>query len=95
MADNFENNKARFVEIVMYLCFMEIEKMDYLNPFQSGIRSGHGAEMTLIVLVDYSHWDFDMGSTSLLVLLVAFDAINHDILLDQLEAVEIENMVLQ
>lgn len=59
---------------------MEIEEMDYLNPFQSGIRSGHGADMTLIVLMDYFHWDFDMGSTSLLVLLdisVAFDTINH------------------
>lgn len=41
-------------------------------------------EMALVTLVDYLCWEVDRGSVSLLNIVVAFDTINHDILLDHL-----------
>uniref|UniRef100_A0A8D2LRL2 Reverse transcriptase domain-containing protein n=1 Tax=Varanus komodoensis TaxID=61221 RepID=A0A8D2LRL2_VARKO len=64
-----------------------LDETDYLDPFQSGSRPGHGTESALVALYDDLCRERDRGSASLLVLLdlsAAFDASNHGILLVRL-----------
>ncbi|KAF7241731.1 Band 4.1-like protein 5 [Varanus komodoensis] len=61
--------------------------MDYLDQFQSGFRPGYGTESALVALYDDLCKERDRGSASLLVLpdlSVAFNIIDHGILLDRL-----------
>lgn len=69
-----------------------LDEMDYCNPFQSELRSGHGMETELITL----RW-FLVGSLfvfALLELSVTFDSINHDIFLDQFGGMGVNSTVL-
>ncbi|KAF7239428.1 Visinin-like protein 1 [Varanus komodoensis] len=64
-----------------------LDETDYLDPFQSGFRPGYGTESALVALYDDLCRERDRGSASLLVLLdlsVAFDTIDHSILLNRL-----------
>ncbi|KAF7253150.1 hypothetical protein EYD10_01179 [Varanus komodoensis] len=63
-----------------------LNETDYLDPFQSGFRPGYGTESALVTLYDDLCRERDRGSASLLVLLglsVAFDTIDHGILLER------------
>ncbi|KAF7251092.1 putative RNA-directed DNA polymerase from transposon BS [Varanus komodoensis] len=65
-----------------------LDETDYLDPFQSGFRPGYGTESALVALYDDLCRERDRGSASLLVLLdlsVAFNTIDHGILLDRLK----------
>ncbi|KAF7242353.1 putative RNA-directed DNA polymerase from transposon BS [Varanus komodoensis] len=64
-----------------------LDETDYLDPFQSGFRPRYGTESALVTLYDDLCRERDMGSESLLILLdlsVAFDTIDHGILLNRL-----------
>ncbi|KAF7251291.1 Dystrophin, partial [Varanus komodoensis] len=64
-----------------------LDETDYLDPFQSCFRPGYGTESALVALYDDLCKERDRGSASLLVLLdfsVAFDTIDHGILLNRL-----------
>ncbi|KAF7245550.1 hypothetical protein EYD10_08337 [Varanus komodoensis] len=75
-----------------------LDETDYLDPFQSGFRPGYGTESALVALYDDLCREKDRGSASLLVLLglsVAFDTINHGILLDRLAGLGVGGTALQ
>ncbi|XP_070796004.1 proto-oncogene Mas-like [Pituophis catenifer annectens] len=64
-----------------------LEETDFLDPYQFGFRCGHRMETALVALVNDLWRARDGGCSSILVLLdpsVAFDTINHDILLQRL-----------
>lgn len=46
---------------------MLLEETDYLEPFQLGLRHGHGTEMALITLVDELWQQKDESSVSSVV----------------------------
>ncbi|KAF7248605.1 Phosphatase and actin regulator 1 [Varanus komodoensis] len=75
-----------------------LDETDYLDPFQSGFRPGYGTESALVALYDDLCREKDRGSASLLVLLdlsVAFDTIDHGILLDRLAGLGVGGTALQ
>ncbi|KAF7240922.1 Craniofacial development protein 2 [Varanus komodoensis] len=75
-----------------------LDETDYLDPFQSGFRPGYSTESALVALYDDLCREKDRGSTSLLVLLdlsVAFDTIDHGILLDRLAGLGVGGTALQ
>ena len=68
-----------------------------MDPFQSGFRPHHDAEMALVVLLDDLLREADRGKTSLLVLLdisAAFDTVDHGILLGKLSELGIGGLAL-
>ncbi|KAF7243832.1 Dymeclin [Varanus komodoensis] len=74
------------------------DENDYLDPFQSSFRPGYGTESALVTLYDDLCRERDRGSASLLVLLhlsVAFDTIDHGILLDRLAGLGVGGTALQ
>ena len=73
------------------------EEQNCLDLFQSGFRPCWGTEMTLITLWGDLLREADRGRCTLLVLLdlsVAFDTIDHGILLDRLSEVGSEALAL-
>uniref|UniRef100_A0A803TU59 Reverse transcriptase domain-containing protein n=1 Tax=Anolis carolinensis TaxID=28377 RepID=A0A803TU59_ANOCA len=73
-----------------------LDDTDYLDPFQSGFRPGHGTEMALVALVDDLRRELDRGSVSLMVFReAAFDTIDHGILLGQLSGMGLGGTALQ
>ncbi|KAF7251687.1 putative RNA-directed DNA polymerase from transposon BS [Varanus komodoensis] len=75
-----------------------LDKIDYLDPFQSGFRPGYGTESALVALYNDLCREKDKGSASLLVLLdlsAAFDTIDHGILLDRLAGLGVGGTALQ
>ncbi|XP_061477607.1 uncharacterized protein LOC133381973, partial [Rhineura floridana] len=75
-----------------------LEEADYLDPFQSGFRTGHGTETALVALVDDMRRALDRGEHTFLILLdlsAAFDTVDHGILLSRLEGLGIGGTVLQ
>ncbi|XP_061484291.1 cilia- and flagella-associated protein 95 isoform X2 [Rhineura floridana] len=79
------------------MCILKQDEADYLDPFQSGFRTGHGTETALVALVDDLRRALDRGEHAFLVLLdlsAAFDTVDHGILLDRLEGMGIGGIVL-
>ena len=74
-----------------------LDETDALDPFQSGFRPRHGTETALVALYDDLLREADSGKISLLVLLdisVAFDTIDHGILLGRLSELGIGGLAL-
>ncbi|KAF7250327.1 Microtubule-associated serine/threonine-protein kinase 4 [Varanus komodoensis] len=74
-----------------------LEETDYLDPFQSGFRSGYGTESALVALYNDLCRE-GRGCVSLLVLLdlsAAFDTIDHGVLLDRLAGLGVGGTALQ
>ena len=74
-----------------------LEEIDALDPFQLGFRPCHGTETALGALQDDLLREANRGNMSLLVLLdrsVAFDTIDHCILLGWLSELEIDGLTL-
>lgn len=74
-----------------------LEDAYYLDVFQSDFRLGFSTETTLVSVIDDLWWKRDESSESIIVLLdfsVAFSSINHAILLNQPEGLEIGETVL-
>lgn len=72
--------------------------LDFLDPFQSGFWPGFGTETALVALYDYLCWERDRANVFLLTLLdlsVAFNAINHCILLERLSELSFCGTALQ
>ncbi|KAF7242143.1 putative RNA-directed DNA polymerase from transposon BS [Varanus komodoensis] len=75
-----------------------LDETDYLDPFQSGFRPRYGTESALVTPYEDLCRERDRGSASLLVLLnlsVAFDTIDHGILLDRLVGLGVGGTALQ
>ena len=75
-----------------------LDEMDFLDPFQSGFRPGFGTETALVALYDDLCRERDRGSVTLLILLdlsVAFNTIDHGVLLDRLAGLGVGGTVLQ
>ncbi|XP_061490034.1 tRNA-splicing endonuclease subunit Sen15 isoform X1 [Rhineura floridana] len=75
-----------------------LDETDYLDPYQSGFRTGHGTETALVALVDDMRRALDRGEFTFLVLLdlsAAFDTVDHGILLDRLESLGLGGTVLR
>ncbi|XP_070800657.1 uncharacterized protein, partial [Pituophis catenifer annectens] len=90
---------AKVVESVVARQFPQfLEETSYLDPFQSGFRSGHSTETALVALVDDLWRARDRGCSSVLVLLdlsAAFDTIDHGIMLHRLEELGVGGTVLR
>ena len=74
-----------------------LDETDALDQFQSGFRLRHGTETALVSLYDDLLREADRGKMSLLVLLdisVAFDTVDHGILLGRLSALGIGGLAL-
>ena len=74
-----------------------LDETEALDPFQSGFRPRHDTEMQLVALHDDLLREADRGKVSLLVLLdisVAFDTIDHSILLGRLSELGIGGLAL-
>uniref|UniRef100_A0A803U146 Reverse transcriptase domain-containing protein n=1 Tax=Anolis carolinensis TaxID=28377 RepID=A0A803U146_ANOCA len=74
-----------------------LDDINYLDQSQSGFRPGHGTETALVALVDDLCRELDRGNVTLLVLLdisVAFDTIDHGILLGRLSGMGLGGTVL-
>ncbi len=71
----------------------------YLDNFQSGFRAYHSTKMVFIKIINDNRFNSDSGKISVLVLLdltVAFDTVDHNILLERLENwVGLSGMVLK
>uniref|UniRef100_R4GD80 Reverse transcriptase domain-containing protein n=1 Tax=Anolis carolinensis TaxID=28377 RepID=R4GD80_ANOCA len=75
-----------------------LDDTDFLDPAQSGFRSGHCTETALVAIVDDLRQELDRGSVSLLVQLdlsATFDTIAHGILLGRLVGMGLGGTVLQ
>lgn len=62
-----------------------LEEADYLDPFQSGFRSGLGTKTDSVTLLDVIYKELEKGTTSLVVLLdlsATVDTIDHGLLRD-------------
>lgn len=69
----------------------------YLYTFQSGFRSGDGTETALVGLLDNMHWQMERRNETMLILMhfsAAFDATDHDILLDCLSSLGLGGTIL-
>lgn len=74
-----------------------LEEINYLDLFKSDFRPGYRMKIALVTLADNLCWELDRAIVSLLFLLdrsVAFDTINHDILLVCLFGVGLAGTVL-
>ena len=75
-----------------------LDETDYLYPFQLGFRPGFGTETALVALYDDLCWERDGGSVTLLILLdlsVAFNTVDHGILLERLADLGVGGTALQ
>ena len=74
-----------------------LEEADALDPFQSEFRSHHNMETSLLALHDDLLRKTDRGKIYLLVLLdisVAFDTVNHGVLLGRFSGLGISSLAL-
>ncbi len=69
-----------------------LAKNDIYEKFQSGLRHHHSTETSLVKITNYLLLASDQGCISLLVLLdlsAAFNIIDHDILIDRLQTIQV------
>ena len=74
-----------------------LDETDYLDSFQLGFRPGYEMKTALVALFHNLCWEKDRGNASLLILLdisVAFNTIDHGVLLDRLSGMRIGGTVL-
>ncbi len=67
-----------------------LDTFNILHPFQSSFRALHSTESALLKVTNVILLSIDSGSSAILILLdlsAAFDMVDHDILLQQLECV--------
>ncbi len=76
-----------------------LDTCNILDQFQSCFRALHSTELALLKVTNYILLSIDSGSSGILILLdlsAAFDTVDHDILLKQLECVvEVQCLALE